>query len=230
MKFILSRNDDYKTRSRKWMVGYAALFWLVTRIIVSVLMVACVAIYTQFGIDPHELTAFGGDPSVTVASRGLLRAVIMTAIIAPVFEEFLFRFGLSFRRLSVAVSCACVALFPAFSHSKTAGLPMWLLCIGVAAVVFCCIYFLTTDQFWREKKARWQIPAIWITSIAFGLAHLMAFSVLDWTLLPYALITCLAPFFAGCSCAYLRVNMGFGWGIAMHIFNNLPGLALMLLS
>lgn len=193
-------------------------------------MVACVAIYGRFGIEPGELTAFGGDPTVTVASRGLLGALLMVGIIAPVFEELLFRFGLSFKRFSVAVSCACVALFPAFSHSKTAGIAMWLICIGIAIAIFCAIYFLTTNQFWSKKKACWQIPAIWITTIAFGMAHLMAFSVLSWTLLPYALVTCLAPFFAGCSCAYLRVNIGFGWGLAMHIFNNLPGIALMLFS
>ncbi len=228
MKFILSRVDDYKTRSRNWMVGYAVLFWLVTRILVAALMAGCVAIYSRYGINPQDLTAFGGDPTVTVASRGLLGALLMVGLIAPVFEEFLFRFGLSFRRVSVAVSCACVALFPAFSHSKTAGLAMWLICIGVAIAVFSAIYFLTTDRFWQEKKSRWLVPAVWITTIAFGLAHLMAFSTLSPALLPYALITCLAPFFAGCSCAYLRVNIGFGAGIAMHIFNNLPGLALML--
>lgn len=230
MKFILSCDEDYKTHSKKWMVGYAFIFWLFSRILVAILMGVCVALYSRFGIDPKELTAFGGDPTVTVASRGLIGALLMVGIIAPVFEELLFRYGLSFRRFAVAVSCACVALFPAFSYSKTAGLAMWLICIGIAIAVFCAVYFLTTDRFWSEKKPRWQIPAIWATTIAFGLAHLMAFSTLTWVLLPYALIICLAPFFAGCSCAYLRVNMGFGWGIAMHIFNNLPGIFLMLLA
>lgn len=229
MKFILSRNQDYKTRSKKWIIGRALLFWLVTRIGVMLLMVVCMAIYSSFGINPKELTAFGGDPTVTKASGSLLRGLLMMAIIAPVFEEFLFRFGLSFKRIAVAVSCACIPLFPTFSHNKSASLTMWLCCIGLAIAVFTFVYLTTTDKFWLEKKSRWQVPAIWVTSIAFGLVHLIAFSTLSWTLLPYALVMSLAPFFAGCACAYLRVNLGFAYGIGMHILNNVPGIIVMLI-
>lgn len=228
MKFILSRNEDYLRHSKKWMVGYALIFWLISRIAVMILMVMCMTIYNHYGINPQELTAFGGDPSVAKASGSLIRALLTTALIAPLFEEVLFRFGLSFRRISVAVSLAFIPLFPAFSHNKTAGLSMWLICIGLAFIVFCCAYFSTAENFWQNKKKQWQIPAIWISSLAFGLIHLCAFSTLDLMLLPYALSLIMAPFFAGCACAYLRVNMGFIWGLAMHIFNNIPGIIIIL--
>lgn len=228
MKFILSRNEDYLSHSKKWIVGHAFLFWLITRVAVMIIMGICMAVYNYYGINPHELTAFGGDPTVTKASGSLIRAIFITALAAPLFEEILFRLGLSFRRLSVAVSLAFIPLFPAFSHNKTASLTMWLTCIGLAIVVFCCVYLSTSDSFWQKRKQRWQIPAIWITSIAFGLVHLVAFSSLSLMLLPYALSVILAPFFAGCACAYLRVNIGFGWGLAMHIFNNIPGIIIML--
>lgn len=228
MKFILSRNEDYLTHSKKWMVRYAFLFWLITRIVVMVIMVGCMAVYEKVGINPKELTAFGGDPTVTKASGSLGRALLMTAFIAPLFEEVLFRFGLSFKRISVATSLAFIALFPAFSHNKTASITMWAICSVLAIVVFCGVYFYTSDEFWGKKKLHWQIPAIWVTSIAFGLVHLVAFSNMSLTLLPYVLAVVLAPFFAGCACAYLRVNIGFGWGLAMHIFNNIPGILVML--
>lgn len=227
MKFILSRNDDYKTHSKKWIVGYGFMFWLISRIACMILMGICMFLYEKYGVNPRELTNFGGDPTVTLSSRGLIKAVLMTALIAPVFEELLFRFGLSFRKASVGVSLGCVALFYAFSHNKTASTTTWIISCCVAIAIFCCIYFATRDEFWERMKNRWQIPAIWVTSIAFGLVHLFAFSSLNWMLLPYALVTCSIPFFAGCSCAYLRVNIGFGWGVAMHIFNNLPGIILM---
>lgn len=191
-------------------------------------MGVCLAIYNNLGIDPHELTKFGGDPTVTKASGSLVRALLMTALIAPLFEEVLFRYGLNFKRISIAVSMAFIPLFPAFSHNKTAGLMMWVICIILAVLVFCLVYFSTTDTFWQKQKTHWQVPAIWISSIAFGLVHLAAFSTLNMMLLPYALSMILAPFFAGCACAYLRVNLGFQWGLAMHIFNNLPGIVIML--
>lgn len=228
MKFILSRNEDYLSHSKKWIVGYAFLFWLVTRVTVMVIMGACMAVYNNYGINPQELTSFGGDPTVTKASGSLIRALLMTAIIAPLFEEILFRFGLSFKRISIATSMAFIPLFPAFSHNRTTSVYMWLICIVLAIIVFCCVYFFTSDKFWQNKIRKWQIPAIWLTSIAFGLVHLVAFSTLSLMLLPYALTVILAPFFAGCACAYLRVNMGFGWGLAMHVFNNIPGLIIML--
>ena len=230
MKFILSRNEDYKSHSKKWIVGYGFLFWLISRIVAMIIMGVCLFVYDKYGINPRELTNFGGDPTVTLSSRGLLRAVLMTALIAPVFEELLFRFGLSFRKVSVGISLACVALFYAFSHNKTATLIVWIISCSIAIAIFCCIYFATKNEFWQQKKIIWQIPAIWISSIAFGLVHLLAFSSLSWILLPYALATCLIPFFAGCSCAYLRVNIGFGWGLAMHIFNNIPGIIIMFCS
>lgn len=230
MKFILSRNEDYKSHSKKWIVGYGFLFWFISRIIAMILMGLCLFFYDKHGINPRELTNFGGDPTVTLSSRGLIKAVLMTALIAPVFEELLFRFGLSFRKVSVGISLACVALLYAFSHNKTATPVVWIISCSIAIAIFCCIYFATKDEFWQQKKIIWQIPAIWITSIAFGLVHLIAFNSLSWMLLPYALVTCLIPFFAGCSCAYLRVNIGFCWGLAMHIFNNIPGIIIMFFS
>lgn len=228
MKFILSRNEDYKSHSKKWIVGHALLFWLVTRFAAMIIMGLCLFAYDKHGINPRALTNFGGDPAVTLSARGLLRAVLMTALIAPVFEELLFRFGLSFRKAAVGISLACVALFPAFSHNNTATPATWAISCAIAIAVFCGIYFATTEGFWQRKKENWQITAIWLTSITFGLVHLCAFSSLSWSLLPYALATCLIPFFAGCSCAYLRVNVGFGWSLAMHIFNNIPGIFIML--
>lgn len=230
MKFILSRNEDYKGHSKKWIVGYGFLFWLISRIVAMIIMGVCLFAYDKYGINPRELTNFGGDPTVTLSSRGLIKAVLMTALIAPVFEELLFRFGLSFRKVSVGISLACVALFYAFSHNKTSTPIVWIISCSIAIAIFCYIYFATKDEFWQRKKIDWQIPAMWFTSITFGLVHLCAFSSLSWMLLPYALATCLIPFFAGCSCAYLRVNIGFGWGVAMHIFNNIPGIILMFLS
>lgn len=228
MKFILSRNEDYLSHSKKWVLGYAFIFWLITRVAVMILMAVCITIYENYGINPQELTKFGGDPTVTKASSSLIRALMMTALIAPLFEEILFRFGLSFKRISVATSLALIPLFPAFSHNRTTSVHIWLICIVLAISVFCFIYFSSSDEFWQNKKRQWQIPAIWLTSIAFGLVHLVAFSTLNLMLLPYALSVILAPFFAGCACAYLRVNMGFEWGLAMHIFNNIPGIIIML--
>lgn len=226
MKFILSRNKDYESHSKKWMIGYALLFWLVTRIGVMILMGIVMAIYTQFlGVDPTELTKFGGDPTVAKSAHGVIGSLLLITIIAPVFEELVFRYGLSFKRFAVSVSCACMTLFPLYSQYSTASVLMWCISVIIAIGVFCAVYFATSDDTWKRLKAKWQIPAIYVTAIAFGLVHLLAFSNI---IFPYSFLLIAVPFFAGCSCAYLRVNMGFGWGIAMHIFNNIPAIIIIL--
>lgn len=146
MKFILSRNEDYKSHSKKWIVGYGLLFWLITRVVTMILMGLCMFLYEKYGINPRELTNFGGDPTVTLSSRGLIKAVLMTALIAPVFEELLFRCGLSFRKVSVAISLACIALFYAFSHNKTATPTVWVISCCLAIAVFCLLYLFCDNR------------------------------------------------------------------------------------
>jgi len=226
MKFILSRNKDYDSHSKKYIVGHALLFWLVTRIGVMILMGIVMTIYTQFlGVDPTELTKFGGDPTVAKSAHGVIGSLLLIAIIAPIFEELVFRYGLSFKRTAVSISCACMTLFPLYTQYRSASMLMWCLSAVIAIGVFCAIYFATSENMWERLKNKWQIPAIYITSIAFGLVHLLAFSKL---IFPYSFLLIAVPFFAGCSCAYLRVNMGFGWGVAMHVFNNIPGIIIIL--
>lgn len=46
MKFILSRTNDHETHSKKWIVGYGLLFWLISRVVSMLLIIGCVAVYT----------------------------------------------------------------------------------------------------------------------------------------------------------------------------------------
>lgn len=62
------------------------------------LMGICMSAYSQIGVNPAELTKFGGDPSVTVASNGLWAAILLVVVAAPAIEEIVFRLGLSFVR------------------------------------------------------------------------------------------------------------------------------------
>lgn len=226
MKFILSRNKDYESHSKKYMVGYALLFWLFTRIGVMILMGIVMTVYTEFlGIDPTALTKFGGDPTVAKSAHGVIGSLLLIVIVAPIFEELVFRYGLSFRRSAVSISCACMTLFPLYSQYQSASVLMLCLSVVIAIVVFCAIYFATSDNTWERLRTKCQVSAIYITSISFGLVHLFAFSKL---IFPYSFLLITVPFFAGCSCAYLRVNMGFGWGVAMHIFNNIPAIIIIL--
>lgn len=227
MKFILSRTDDRKSHSKKWIVGYTLLFWLITRIIGMAAVMCCTAVYNYMGINPESLTSFGGSPDQAIKIGSLALSIITVIFIAPVLEEGIFRLGLSFRKWQVALSLALIPVAVLWQHFRVFSALQYVLCIGIAALVFAGIYFGTRQRMWSGLKDRYLVQASWIMSVAFGVMHLIAFSTVTWTLLPYCLCLTLIPFFGGCACTYLRVNLGFRWGLAMHIFNNLPALIVM---
>ncbi len=226
MRFILSRTDDFKTRSKKWIVGYALLFWLITRLIAALTVILCVSVYKTQGIDPTVLTTFGGSPS-QIGIHSLLYSVVVIMLIAPLLEEGVFRLGLSFRKWQVALAGALIPVAVVWQNYLSFSVAQYIFWLGLSVVVFCGIYYGSKQEMWIKLKTRYLVAASWITAIGFGLMHLLAFSTLTWALLPYCLCIILVPFFAGCACTYLRVNIGFWWAVALHIFNNLPALLIL---
>lgn len=224
MKFILSRVDDRASHSKKWIVGHAILFWLVTRIIAAGLVIACTVVYEKFGITHEMFPEFGGTPKAASTLVKLFQSLAMVTVIAPVFEEILFRLGLSFKKWQVALNLAAIPLLAVYLNFCKISLLSTMICVILAVITFIAVYRFTSQKNWDNIKSKWLVTAIWITSIAFGLIHLRAFSFFSIEFLPYMLCMISVPFFAGCACAYLRVNLGFGWGLSMHIFNNIPGI------
>lgn len=228
MKFIISRTDDYKSRSKKWIIGYGLLFWLISRIVAMLLMTASIALYNAFGINPEAATKFVGDPETAKTLGSLMFVLATVCIIAPLLEECIFRLGLSFKKWQVALGVASIPAYILWQiYNSLSFVAVSLYIIAIAAAFFL-VYYLTTDAFWERLKEQYYKPAIWISTIAFGLIHLIAFSDYSLTLLPYMLCVISVPFFAGCAITYYRINLGFWWGVGLHIFNNIPAVFVML--
>ncbi len=213
------------------MVGYGLLFWLVSRIFAAVLLICCVAIYKSQGMDPETLTKFAGSPeSGKALGNAFLFSLLTISIMAPLMEECIFRLGLSFKKRDVAIAGAAIPAYLLWQHFRHLSAVSISIYIAAIVAVFCLIYFFSTDNFWQKQKEKHYLPAIWITAIAFGLIHLIAFSSYSVALIPYMLCVISVPFFAGCAITYYRINLGFWWGVGLHIFNNLPGIIIMLVS
>lgn len=228
MKFILSRTDDFRIHSKKWVVGYGLLFWLISRIVAMLLIIGCSAIYKTFGIDPESQTSFVGNPETAKTIGSTVYVLMTVSIVAPLLEECIFRLGLSFRRWQVALAASAIPAYMLWQHIYSHSIAYVAICAFAMAALFSAIYFFTTDSFWNSQKKKYYKPSIYVTAIAFGLLHLIAFSNYDYTLIPYMLLVISVPFFAGCAITYYRVNLGFWWGVGLHIFNNLPAIVVML--
>ena len=228
MRFILSRTDDYRIHSKKWIVGYGMLFWLISRIIAMLLVIGCVAVYNTFGMNPETHTSFAGNPETTRRLGSITYVLLTTSIVAPVLEECIFRLGLSFKRWQVALAVASIPTYILWQHLLSLTIVPALLYIASIIAVFSLVYGLTSDSLWNELKKTYYNLTIWFSAIAFGLIHLIAFSNYSLALLPYMLCVVSVPFFGGCAMTYYRINLGFWWGVGMHIFNNLPAIVLLI--
>lgn len=226
MKFILNRVNDRSTHSVRWIVVYGMLFWLITRIIAVVLLFVCVTIYSYYGINPEELTKFAGMPDSLHHSFYI---IITMVLMAPLIEECIFRLGLSFKRWHIALSASAIPAYVAWQGLMYRECWITALWLVAAMIIFCAIYFLTNDRICSELKDKFLRIMIWISALAFGLVHLIAFSDYSFELIPYMLCVILVPLFGGFAITYYRVNLGFWWGVGLHIFNNLPGVIVLCL-
>lgn len=222
--FILKRTDERRTRSIGRIVLYALLFLVVTRLGSAVLVGIGQTIYLLgWDVNALKLLHFFGTPEIIAEQEGWW-GLFSILLFAPLFEESAFRLGLSFRRPHVAVGLGALSAFFVAGALQLADVPhpiRWALLPGVGVAVV--LWFSTTDAFWISKRDNWQRSMMWASAILFGLSHLFAMSGLTWGLLPMALLMAFMLALSGCVLVYLRVNLGFWWGVGAHAFINLFG-------
>ena len=228
-KFILNRPDDSMLFSRKKVIG-TTLKWFVLLMVCAILIrVACTVIYITNGVNPMELTKFGGD-ATNYIGKATWRILATLMIVAPISEELMFRLGLSFKRMTVAL---WAGLLPVVCAAYLYHCWVWYVLLGLLVIgvfLFWLICHFTTDEQWKEWRKKYVIPAMWISAIGFGLIHFMAFSVLNWQVMPFAFATILIPMAGGCAVTYARVNLGFWWGVLLHCIINIPGILVIVAS
>lgn len=226
-KFILSCPDDRLTMSR-WQILKKAIAWLAVLCLTTVaIRVACLIGYMAIGINPMELTQFGGDAKSHDAS---LRTFFLLLVIAPVCEELLCRLPLAFKKKIVELWVILLPLVIAgyFFHQKN-----WLLYLGLLILGTCLAWLInkyTTDEQWAAWRTRFIVPAMWTAAIIFGLLHLLAFTEMSFMLIPFIVTTIMVPFAGGCIFTYARVNLGFWWGVLFHMCFNIPALLAIFLN
>lgn len=227
--FILNRPDDSLSMSRKQIIGTALKWFLLLIVGAVVLRITCVAAYMSMGMNPMELTKFGGDPT-THMTGATWKTLFKLVIIAPLAEEAMFRLGLSFKKATAAL---WIGLLPVIIAAYLHHCKVWYILLGLAivgALLFWLVYRFTTEEQWKEWRKKYIVPAMWISAIGFGLLHFRAFSVLNMQVLPFAIATILIPMAGGCAITYARVNLGFWWGVLLHCIINIPSVLMIAVS
>lgn len=220
VKFILNRSDDCDTLSKGRIIANIPIWLVILYAGYLVLYVICMLIYGANGVIPTKLTDYYADPFFW-KEKPFWQTILWFLIVAPLCEESIFRLGLSFKRLTVGLWAGLLPVIVAWYVFYCRVWYILLLFAIAGGLIFWLICRYTTDEQWKKWRKKCIIPAMWVTAIGFGLFHLNAFSVLNWLVLPYALVTILQPMADGCVFTYARVNLGFWWSVLLHFTKNL---------
>ena len=220
VKFLLNRPDDRDTLSKGRIIANMLIWDIILHAGCWTLYVICMLIYGANGVIPTKLTEYAADPFFW-KEQPVWQTILCLLILAPLCEESMFRLGLSFKRRTVGL---WAGLLPVVMGGYLFRCRVWyiLLLLAIAGgLIFWLICRYTTDEQWKNWRKECIIPAMWVSAIGFGLFHFNGFSVLNWLVFPYALVTILLPMANGCVFTYARVNLGFWWGVLLHFIKNL---------
>ncbi len=156
--------------------------------------------------------------------EGLVAAVFITSVVAPLIEEYLFRAYLTgFVCNNVVLPLnLCLILVKLFNITTPAIL--WPL-IAIAVVGSRVIFILLK----RSKKLKISFARFYlhhyqlyfyVSAIAFGLIHLNNYEIKNFIPLVTVLLV-MSQLFAGLVLGYVRIKWGLKWSMGFHALHNL---------
>ncbi len=161
----------------------------------------------------------------------LWKIFILAVIIAPIFEELVFRYYLTkpvlvFIALPIIVALGSMALYSNGSLSLFA-----LLLLLIASSLTILVLFWKSVNLIEQLKIWYQdkFPYIFYTSAAlFAFIHIYNFhDMMPWYYTP---ILVFPQFFIGLYLGYLRVRNGLSYSILVHAINNAIPMVLLALG
>lgn len=143
--------------------------------------------------------------------------------LGPFMEELIFRLPLRISKLNISVSLSFLAIY--FIGDKIVDINIysintWIKLIPIGFVFFL-IYFFSFYQKLKEMFTKYYAIYFYALSVAFGLIHSLNF----YKIIPINLIV-FFPFFMitlillGVFLNYIRIRLGFIWGVFAHSFFN----------
>ena len=135
---------------------------------------------------------------------GIWPVVIFIGVIAPVYEELVFRLWGNGKKWTGYTSIALMALF-------SASVGWWLMPVVLAAGIVVMLVFRTD----RTKRL---FAMMLLSSLAFALMHIGNYD--PSVGLPLFIVAVIHKFGMGLVASYLVINHNILWSIGLHILNN----------
>lgn len=158
--------------------------------------------------------------------------IFMLVLLAPVSEEFWFRFGLRRYHWKIMTIWAFAMVAVIFFFFLDVSQLNIIMALSVSAFFAVGLYFTkkkeqVSDDFWLRYFPR----LFWASAFLFGLAHYQNFlgGTFSLAFLYFMFIYLISRTLLGAILAYIRMRLGFIYAIIAHALNNaLPALVILL--
>lgn len=182
-------------------------------------------VFSGLWLSFNELFDYPPQLLTTFSSYNVLINCLSVILIAPIIEECIFRLHLLPKIKNIVASLICFIVYGgSLFIVRTIHKINWNL-VGLYFIVVCVILVIYFIFFKRVNK---YLQKVWITNfsrvffgmtILFGFAHILNWGVTIRNILLLPLLV--APqLFLGLNCGYLRLKLGFRWGVLLHIIHN----------
>jgi hypothetical protein len=183
-------------------------------------------IVKEFGLlEGHKMTAFMNDrPAWFIIFYGVM--------LAPVIEEFFFRLHLRINEKYLQLNVILMITGLIYILASIINVRILQICLIALEVLLLAIYLIKKEQINTYLLTIWErkyFSVFYISSSIFALLHISNYDpkAITYLLIP---ILVLPQFVLGVLCGFLRLRLGFIWGIIFHSGHNLLFLSPLIVS
>ncbi|MCC9043054.1 CPBP family glutamic-type intramembrane protease [Myroides sp. M-43] len=158
---------------------------------------------------------------IKLKELGVPLFVLLVTVIGPFLEELTFRLGLRYKPSYLLISFVFIALYILASMSKISESLVVSLAILFTVIFLILVYFVSQKG---EKSQMFYVtyyPYIFYgVAIVFGYVHIANFEDITARILWLSPLIVLPQILLGLGMGYVRVRLGFWYGVLFHILHN----------
>lgn len=158
---------------------------------------------------------------IKLKELGVPLFVLLITVVGPLFEEITFRLPLRYKPSYLIISFVFITLYIVGSISKVSD--SW----AIGLIVLFAIFMLLLIYFISQRADKSQLFYIkyysyifYSLAIVFGYVHIANFEEITTRILLLSPLIVLPQILLGLGMGYVRVRLGFWYGVSFHILHN----------
>jgi hypothetical protein len=200
------------------------------KLINFIILLFC-ALILSYGLN-IVLRLFFQAPESRVDDLSFAKLVVFGLLLAPLFEELVFRLSLLYSKLFLSISLA-LAISSLLTSFMDIRLLTWTGCLSFYIGLSACFIFLNNHKtahqviefFWKNHFA----VVFYLSTFLFGIFHMGNYDLIGIQAMALALLFCTPQVIGSLFLGFVRIRLGFLWALVMHIlYNSVPFLLMII--